>query len=101
MYNMTIEIGSKFEIRTISSVNGGDDKNTKTCRDGGTTKAKLRKVTGHKKIKTVTRGGGWVEIFPKKRNGTVTGGAGGTTPKRTRNATNRRPLKKSLKQTLT
>ena len=43
MYNMTIEIGSKFEIRTISSVNGGDDKNTKTCRDGGTTKAKLRK----------------------------------------------------------
>ena len=46
MYNMTIEIGIKFEIRTISSVNGGDDKNTKTCRDGGTTKAKLRKVTG-------------------------------------------------------
>ena len=55
MYNMTIEIGIKFEIRTISSVNGGDDKNTKTCRDGGTTKAKLRKVTGHNKIKTVTR----------------------------------------------
>ena len=64
MYNMSIEIGSKFEIRTISSVNGGDDKNTKTCRDGGTTKAKLRKVTGHNKIKTVTRGG--VEIFSQK-----------------------------------
>ena len=58
MYNMTIEIGSKFEIRTISSVNGGDDKNTKTCRDGGTTKAKLRKVTEHNKIKTMTRGKG-------------------------------------------
>ena len=56
MYNMTIEIGIKFEIRTISSVNGGDDKNTKTCRDGGTTKAKLRKVTEHNKIKTVTGG---------------------------------------------
>ena len=26
MYNMTIEIGIKFEIKTISSVNGGDDK---------------------------------------------------------------------------
>ena len=64
MYNMTIEIGIKFEIRTISSVNGGDDKNTKTCRDGGTTKAKLRKVTGHNKIKTVTRGGGR-NFFPK------------------------------------
>ena len=64
MYNMTIEIGSKFEIRTISSVNDGDDKNTKTCRDGETTKAKLRKVTGQNKIKTVTRGG--VEIFPQK-----------------------------------
>ena len=55
MYNMTIEIGIKFEIRTISS---GDDKNTKTYRDRRTTKAKLRKVTGHNKIKTVTRGGG-------------------------------------------
>ena len=65
MYNMTIEIGSKFEIRTISSVNGGDDKNTKTCRDGGTTKAKLRKVTGHNKIKTVTRGGVGRNVFPK------------------------------------
>ena len=58
MYNMTIEIGSKFEIRTISSGFGGHNKNTKTCRDGETTKAKLRKVTGHNKIKTVTRGGG-------------------------------------------
>ena len=65
MYNKTIEIGINFDIRTISSVNGGDDKNTKTCRDGGTTKAKLRKVTGHNKIKTVTRGGG-VEIFSQK-----------------------------------
>ena len=64
MYNMTIEIGSKFEIRTISSVNGGDDKNTKRCRDGGTTKSKLRKVTGHNKIKTLTRGA-IRNFFPK------------------------------------
>ena len=56
MYNMTIEIGSKFEIRTISSVNGGADKNTTMRRDGGMTRAKLRKVTGHNKIKT-ERGG--------------------------------------------
>ena len=90
MYNMTIEIGIKFEIRTISSVNGGDDKNTKTCRDGGTTKAKLRKVTGHNKIKTVTGGGR--SFFLKNVMVQYRNGGGGSNPKSDRNVIYGRPL---------
>ena len=75
MYNMTIEISIKFEIKNMSAhldhtlsvgrQNASNFFNVRfklsekiqtcdTCRDGGTTKTKLIKVTGHNKIKTVT-----------------------------------------------
>ena len=86
---MIIEIGSKFEIRTISSVNGGDDKNTKTCRDGGGDKSKIEKSDGTQQNKNRDERGGR-NSFPKS---VTVPQRGGSNPKSDRNVIYGRPLR--------
>ena len=54
------------------------EKIQKRVVTGGRQKRKIEKVTGYNKLKTVT--GAVSKFFPKKRNGTVTGG-GRSNPK--------------------